>query len=404
MNTRHLFLLLLLMATKILAQEPSHNQFNPDSTFFRARQLAFDGKRDMSRDSLHKILNSFPDYLDAKLLIAKTLSWDKYYDLAREQFNEMTSVEKYNQELWLATIKNEIYAKKYHLVLGLANKALNYFPEDEAIKSLRKNAIRKIEGEHEIYEVLKRENNSQAVKNAISIRTKIQAFDKHFQQFYSTTVEYQRNTKIGSVLPRLTYANRFDLGGAQFELDFYPRITKKLHGYFNYGFSNTIIFPKHRIGGEVYLQLPLAMETSLGLRYLSFEEQQALIFTGSYGLYTGNYYFSLRPYVSYAEDDLGFSGSLVARKYLENAQNFLGLNVSYGINAENNQFFSGDRLLAESLVYLSSLNLNFSYQFTSKNVQGSFQTSLNLSRQEVPFLPNEFVHSATIGLQYRFNF
>lgn len=404
MNFKYLYLLLLLIISSFRLQAQSEGQFNPDSTFYMARQLAFDGKREEARDSLQKILEKYPNHLDAKLLTAKTLSWDKSYDKARRHFNELTSIEKYNQELWLATIKNELYAERYHLVLGLANKALDYLPEDEAIKSLRKNAVKKIEGAQEIYEELKKENSSLSVENAIAVQTGVQAFDKYFQPFYNTTIEYQRNTKIGAVLPRLTYANRFDLEGTQLELDFYPRISKKLHGYFNYGYSNAAIFPNHRIGGEVYMQLPKAMETSMGLRYLNFDDQQVFIYTGSYGLYSGNYYFSLRPYVSYAEGDLGFSGSLVGRKYLKNAQNFLGLNLSYGINAENNQFFNGDRLLAESLIYLSSLNLNFSYQFTGKNNLGSFQTSLNLTKQEVPFLPNEFVHSATIGLQYKFNF
>lgn len=397
-------LLSVLLIIGLLANGQERPNFNPDSTFFKARELAFSGQRSQARDSLEKILKIYPEYLDVELLMAKTYSWDTDYDVARALFNKLTSKEKYNHELWLATVKNELYAKRYGLALGLANKALKYFPKDETILSLKKNAAKKVEGKHEIYEVLKKENSSQAVKNGIALRSEIQVFDQFFESFYTTTLEYQRNTTFGAILPRINYSERFNIKGTQFELDVYPKFSKKLHGYLNYGYSDDIIFPRHRAGAELFLQLPLAMETSLGIRYLDFEASSATIYTGSFGVYTGNYYFSARPFLAHSEGDWGFSASLLARKYLKNAQNFLGANLSYGINAESNQFFNGDILLAESLIYLSSLQVQLSYQFTGKLNQGSLQTSLNLSRQEVPFSANEFVHSATIGIQYKFNF
>ena len=377
-----LFLWLLAMVC-VSGQE--RNTFNPDSTFLNARMIAFSGERAIARDSLNKILQKYPEYLDVEVFYAKTLSWDEQYDEARGLFNKLTSREKNNRELWLATIKNELYANRYPLVLGLANKALQYFPNDAEFKAFQKDAAKRVQGEYEIYEVLKKENSSQAVKNSVSISSEVQAFDRYFSPFYRNTVEYQRNTKFGAVIPRVNYVERFSLEGVQFELDIYPRLSKKLHGYFNYGYSEATILPKNRLGAELYLQLPMAMEASVGVRHLAFEQQDATIFTGSFGLYTGNYYFSFRPFVSYAEEDIGFAGNILARKYLKNAQSYLGLNLTYGINAENNQFFNDDVLLAESLVYLSSAQLKLSYQFTGRSNTGSFQTSMSFSRQEVPF-------------------
>lgn len=392
----------LLAMVCVFGQE--HNTFNADSTFFNARMIAFSGERAIARDSLKKILQKYPEYLDVEVFYAKTLSWDGRYDEARDLFNKLTSGEKHNRELWLASIKNELYAERYSLVLGLSNKALQYFPDDAKINELQRDAAKKVQGEYEIYEVLKKENSAQAVKNSIAMSSEVQAFDKYIDPFFKSSLQYKRNTKIGAVIPRVNYVERFNLKGVQYELDMYPRISKKLHGYLNYGYSEASILPRQRLGAELYIQLPLAMEASLGVRHLAFEELNTTIYTGSFGLYTGNYYFSLRPYLSYAEGDIGFAGNILARKYLKNAQNYLGLNLTYGINAENNQFFNNDVLLAESLVYLSSAQLKLSYQFTGRSNMGSFQTSLSFSRQEVPFSPNEFVHSASIGLQYQFNF
>ena len=65
---------------------------DPDNSFLSARNIAFEGNRTVARDSLERILASYPDYTDAAILIAKTYTWDKDYNEARKRFNRILSV------------------------------------------------------------------------------------------------------------------------------------------------------------------------------------------------------------------------------------------------------------------------------------------------------------------------
>ncbi len=118
---------------------------NPDTSYFTARDLAFSGHRTIARDTLNRILTKYPEYTDVRSLLAKTLSWDGKYDDARKEFNRITSKERENKEAWIATVKNEIFAKEYHIALGLANKGLAYLENDVDLLELKAKATSEIE-------------------------------------------------------------------------------------------------------------------------------------------------------------------------------------------------------------------------------------------------------------------
>lgn len=164
--------------------------------------------------------------------------------------------------------------------------------------------------------------------------------------FYGA-VEYKKQTKWGVILQRINFNRRFNIKGVQAEVDAYPKIYKSLSGNFNYGFSTSEIFPKHRVGAEMVKELHNAMEASLGFRHLSFVADQAIILTGSFGLYSGNYYVSIRPFVvPDGVKGLGVSDSLLVRRYLKDGNNYLGMNLGKGFDTEMNQFIVDKELLA----------------------------------------------------------
>jgi YaiO family outer membrane protein len=55
------------------------------------------------------------------------------------------------------------------------------------------------------------------------------------------------------------------------------------------------LFPDLRYGAELYKSLPHSLELSAGFRTLKYSTTTN-IYTGSIGWYTGNSYWSLRPY------------------------------------------------------------------------------------------------------------
>lgn len=408
--TIHITILMLFFVLQGAFSQDMAYDGDPDASFFTARDLAFKGNRTVARDTLKQILTKYPDYVDVRNLLAKTYSWDGAYETARKHFNIITSVERRNKEVWIAAIKNELYAKSYATALGLANKALYYLEADADLQELRQRAMDSIyemqgedavnEGEHKV-DSLEIGNN----KNSVRISNSFEVFDILFDPFISSSLEYKRETKYGSILPRVNYSNRFDTNGLQYEIDLYPKVSKTFYGYLNYGFSDASIFPKHRAGAELYANLPKAMEASLGVRYIDFRNSDATILTGSVGLYRGNYYFSLRPYFSPRPDgSANFSGTFLMRKYLKSADHYWGINAGYGISPELRQFRVDGALLAQTLLYVESQQLNLEYQFTGKGANHVYRTNLGVTRQEVIFDPGKFFWAISAGISYQSRF
>lgn len=379
---------------------------DPDASFFKARELAFAGKHLSAQDTLKRILTRYPNYTDVRNLLAKTYSWDAQYDEARRHLNRITSTERRNSEAWVAAIKNEIYAKDTYIALGLANKALIYLPDDQEIISLKQQLLDQIKENGGVYpSVEEKDEEVNVLNNQMAIYNAIDVFDIVYEPMVYVGLEYTRNTNIGKVIPRVNYANRFDTPGFQYELDFYPIISKRFYSYLNYGYSESDIFPNHRVGAELYANLPNAKEASLGIRYLDFLNNQTTILTGSFGLYKGNYYFSLRPYIIPNQDgNMGISGSLTARKYLKIKADYLGFILNMGFIPELRQLTANNTLLAETLYFIDSQQLFMEYQFSGKNPSNLYKAQLGITHQELVFEPGRFFWALTAGLKYHIKF
>ena len=391
----------LQLGMVVNAQEIS----DADASFIEARDIAFEGKWSDAKEALNELLDHYPEYTDAKILMGKIDSWNGNYDDARRNFNRITSIKKEEKDAWLAAIKNEIYANNLNIALGLANKALHFLKEDNEVSAIRNQIIEDLNRVVPIQEKLKTENREVKTKNRIAISSDLEVFDVVFDPMYQATLEYQRQTKFGKILPRITYAQRFEETGTQFELDGYPILSKTFHGYFNYGFSNSILFPRHRAGVEIYAELPKAYEVSLGVRHVRFDESNASIFTGSFGLYRGNYYVSARPYISARNDgQVGWAGTLLARKYGRDGNNFIGCRASYGFDSELNQFIVDGVLLSETQLFLESQQFQFEYQFSNPQSTNIYTLNAGVRRQELQFDSGSFFWGVTAGMKYQFQF
>ena len=134
----------------------------------------------------------------------------------------------------------------------------------------------------------------------------------------------------GTFIGRVNLARRFDEEGAQVELDAYPRLSEKVYAFLNLGYSGADIFPAWRSGGELFVALPDAWETSAGYRQLRFSGVPVTLITGSLGKYVGNSWISARPYIRVKDDGVSASVGLTGRRYFADADNYLGARVSMG--------------------------------------------------------------------------
>ncbi len=427
-------------------QDVAYNDVN-ETPYAKAHNLAYEGKHRPAKDILVQVVSKNPKDLEARALLASTYSWSGQYVKARDEFNKVTSVERTNSAVWISAIKNELYANQNATALGLSNKALFYLKSNTEVERLRKIAMERIQnkkypelGWHNTKSPLKtkaskkkakkkntpaekeiksdeketqRENTNEAktpvakeaLNNRIAIRNAFTVFDQRYDPAIYSSVSLRRQTQAGSLIPRINYSNRNGQHGVQYDLDFYPKFSKRFYAYLNYGYSNASIYPNHKMGGDLYVNLPGAMEFSAGGRYISFATRNVTVFTNSIGHYRGNYYFSLRSYIRPKENDLiGVSGNLLVRKYLKDAENFFGINVGMGYSPELRQLISGDELLAETLLYVESQRLSFEYQFTGKSTTNSYRANMGVTRQEFAFAAGKYFFGVSAGLTYQVKF
>ena len=69
---------------------------------------------------------------------------------------------------------------------------------------------------------------------------------------------------------------------------------------------------------------------------MDFSTNDLLTLTGSVGIYTGNYWFGARAYVTPTKNRTGESVFLFARRFLKDDKNYITLTIGQGVSPENN--------------------------------------------------------------------
>ncbi|WP_423999800.1 YaiO family outer membrane beta-barrel protein [Maribacter sp. IgM3_T14_3] len=435
MSNKYLHIILLVLLAGIYRGTGQDTADNFDTAY----ALAYEGKTNTAHNMLYVLINKSATDVDTSLLWASTLSWRGDYDLARSSFNSILSNTKNDKEVWISAIKNELYAKNYASALGLSNKAQVYIENDSELIRLQALATEGVKGYsyaddgwYNVNSAVKTklvtakkqkatlakdidDKNEELVrktpvteeklKNSVMVNSSVTVFDQRFDPITTSSIAYKRQTPFGSIIPRINNSNRVGKNGIQLDIDLYPKIAKGFYAYVNYGYSESDLYPNHKVGGDIYYNHKSGLEFSGGGRYINFATRDIKSITNSIGYYKGNYYFSLRSFITPAVDNLtNVSGNLLIRKYLKDADNYMGINVGYGFSPELRQFTSGDQLLAETLLYIESQRLSVEYQFTSKNNLSAYRTNVGVLRQEQSFDPGSYFYSISAGLTYEFNF
>lgn len=441
----HSTIFILLLSVCTWGQDLAYNDV--DDSYNEAHQLAYKGKHGQAQSMALELLKKNPKNTKARLLVARTYTWYRAYEKARSEFNTLTSEDKNNRDIWILAVKNELYANNNATALGLANKAMIYVNNDEELQRLKEMALWRIENQNypqkswienpstlnsrrsaksatkkkekepsqkskteevakeEVKTAEKKEEKKVVLNNRVAVRNSFTVFNERYDPMVFSTIEFKRQTLAGSILPRINYSNRNGEHGLQYDIDFYPKFSKRFYAYLNYGFSEASIYPNHKVGGDLYVNLPGAMEFSAGARYISLDTRDVTMITNSLGHYRGNYYFSLRSNLVPTDDDLiQFSGNLLVRKYLKDADNFFSFNIGMGYSPEIRQLISGDELLAETLLYIESQRMSLQYQFTGKTNPNIYSASIGVARRELSFQSGSFIWSVSAGLAYQVKF
>lgn len=113
-----------------------------------------------------------------------------------------------------------------------------------------------------------------------------------------SSLYYYRQTNRGVIGARLNYANKYSIGGEQFQVEAYPTITPKIYTALTFAVSNTSqrVFPKYQYLIEPYFSLPNGFEVSAGQRFIRSYGVNIYTYTGSIGKTIKNYFVWFRPY------------------------------------------------------------------------------------------------------------
>ena len=390
---------------------------NPDTSFETARKLAFNQQRKQAQDTLINILTKYPNYHEIRSFLATTYAWDGDYKRARKEFAYVSEKAPENKENWVAAIKNESWSDAPYDALEMSKKALKIFPNDADITILKATALNNtnnsIEAQSTIKDFIAKNPNDQKAKeflsnlnstlrtNDIGVRASVDVYSKTFDPMQYYTLSYSKQTKYGSIIGKFNFNRRFNENGTQVEFDLYPKITKGLYAYLNAGFANNSVFPDFRYGAELYKSLPHSLEISAGFRALQYSTTTK-IYTGSIGWYTGNSYWSLRPYFTPGDGGTSTSAALTYRKYRSNADNYLSFMYSMGISPEVNQFIFDANDAA--IINLKTQRFNVGYFFTTSKNKDAWGAQFDVAHQEISFDPGNYfwIYSLTVSWNLKF--
>jgi YaiO family outer membrane protein len=408
----------LVLLTFQISSQQKFFKGNPDTSFSKAREMAFNKQRKQAQDSLLLILTKYPDYLDVRSFLASTYSWDGAYKKARKEFAYIINKDNKRKTDWIAYVKNEQYAEKYFKALELSKKALEVFSDDADFLILKAKselnssniseasitmgkAVKLHPKNEEVLRYKKSLENALNFNN-IGVSYAMDIYDKNDRDnMYYSTLSYSRQTKFGSITTKLNYTNRFQTDNYQLEIDMYPRIVKGLYAYVSGGWSSSPLNPTQRYGFELFKSLPKSFEASLGFRWLKFSSETT-IYTGSVGWYTGNSYWAFRTYVTPRAPGMSKSGTLIYRKYRSDAENYFTIESGLGAAPALDRFIPG--FTGSEVFNLDSQKLVVGYYFSSKSKKNAWGFKTSVLREEKPFAKGEYFVYTSLGVSYSVKF
>ena len=237
-----------------------------------------------------------------------------------------------------------------------------------------------------------------ATPNSVQLGYSLDRYSHTFDNNPIATLQYGRATSWGSMSLRINASNRYQSHDNQYEVDLYPRLWDGGYAYLNLGTSDGNLFPRNRLGAEIFSSLGHSFEGSLGVRHLAFSNS-VTIYTGSLSKYVGNYLFTIRPYVTHSGAGTSVSTSMSVTRYFADADEYLRIRASTGKSADEQKFGS----LPPQAVTLRSHSVGLSGQWSPRKAI-FISPSFSHERQELLFNPGQYVgvDKFSIAISHRF--
>jgi YaiO family outer membrane protein len=325
-----LFIPGLLNVSQLISQEI----IDPEAEYIRIRTIAFNGEYETAAADARKLVNAFPSYGDARILLGRILAWQKDYSQAAAVIDTLLKTEPDNADALAARRDISLWSKERSSVTTdlRTGYSFDYFTEP---------------------------------------------YTRYWQIF---TIGAGHKFNWGPAAAYVNIGNlitdeetNLEATEVQFELEAYPTISKKNYAYLDYAYSPGTYFPTHRAAVEIWQVLPAGFAVSAGLNYYYFD-RNIFITLASVEKYLGKFWLSGKVYVYFKDDGPTASFYLNARRYF-NDFNYLQLTLGTGTAPDEPFDIQSD------IMRLSAQSVRLTYNF---NVNGKFTVRLGAgySREE----------------------
>lgn len=292
------------------AQEVS----DPESEYLRIRTIAFEGDYTSAASAARKLVNAYPSYGDARILLGRILAWQKNYKTAVAVIDTLLMTEPDNADALSAKKDIMLWSKDNTPVSTdvRAGYSFDYFnkPYSRLWQVFKAGAGHKF----------------------------------NWGPFYA-------GLNVGHIA--IGDTGPVKATELQVEAEAWPAISSKNYAYLAYAYSPGSYFPRHRAAAEIWQILPAGWAVSVGLNYYYFD-RNAFIGSASVEKYAGKYWFSLKGYAYFKDSGVTTSASLNARRYFNNTDY---LQITLGMGTAPDEPFN----IQTDLMRLSANSVRLTY-------------------------------------------
>ena len=288
MNRYFILFVAGLVLTGIFISRPLFSQqiTDPESEFLRIRSIAFDGDYATAAIDARKLVNAFPSYGDARILLGRILAWQKDFTQAAAVIDTL-----------LATDPDNADALAVRRDISLWSKENSPVATD--------------------------------IRVGYSFDRFTEPYDRYWRLFKAGA---GHKFNWGPAAAGLNIGN-INIDGTtateiQVEAEAWPKISDKNYAYLAYAYSPGEYFPGHRAAVEVWQILPKGWAISAGMNYYYFD-RSIFISMLSVEKYINRFWFSLKGYLYFKEEGTRPALYFNGRRYF-NETDYLQLTLGTG--------------------------------------------------------------------------
>jgi YaiO family outer membrane protein len=332
--------LLIIVLSGLLSNSLLYSQEigDPEAEYFRVRTMAFEGDYSGASAAARRLVNAYPEYGDARVLLARILAWQKDYKQAEAVIDTLLMTEPNNTDALAVKKDISLWSKEYTPVA--TDLRAGYFFDTFSEPYNRFWQVFKAGAGHRF----------------------------GFGPAYA-------GINIGNI--RIGEPDPLTATEIQMEAETWPTLTAKNYAYLAYAYSPGTWFPRHRAAVELWQVLPDGWALSAGLNYYYFT-RSIYIGTLSAEKYLGKFWFSARGYFYFKDEGVTTSFYLTGRRYFNDTdylQVVLGTGTApdepFDVQADLMRLSAQSIRLAYNVVLTNKLMMRIGAGYSSEEYEES---------------------------------